>query len=143
PGVTEAIVMVRMSSKFWSVAAAVAAAALLGSCGGGGRGGGNANGPNPTTTPPPVNAVHTVLMQGVPFVLNPDTAMFRNIDNPPVGAVDITVNWPGSGDLNLYVTSNQCANFNDVLSGRCPTLAKSDGAAKPEVGRFNTSANQI
>ena len=135
--------MVRLSSKFWSVMAAVAASALLGSCGGGGDGGGNPNGPGPNPTPTPVNTVHTVLMQGVPFILNPDTAMFRNIDNPPVGTIDITVNWPGSGDLNLYVTSNQCANFADVSSGRCPTLAKADGTAKPETARFNTSANQI
>jgi hypothetical protein len=69
--------------------------------------------------------------------------MFRNIDNPPVGTVDITVNWPGSGDLNLYVTPNSCSNFADVASGRCPTLTKADGAAKPEVARFNTSNNQI
>jgi hypothetical protein len=132
--------MVRMSSKFWPVLAAVAAAALLGSCGGGG--GGNPNGPNPTPTPP-ANQVRTVLMSGVPFILNPDTAMFRNIDNPPAGMLDITVNWPGSGDLNLYVTANSCANFADVLSGRCPTLAKADGTAKPETARFNTTANQI
>jgi hypothetical protein len=119
-----------------------AAAVLLGSCGGGGDDGGNPGNPNPPVTTPPAQ-VRTVLMSGVPFVLNPDTAMFRNIDNPPVGTIDITVNWPGGGDLNLYVTANSCANFADVLSGRCPTLAKSDGTTKPEVARFNTAANQI
>jgi hypothetical protein len=136
--------MMRMSSRFGSVAALVAVAVVFGNCGGGGDGGGgNPNGPGPQPTPTPVNTVHTVLMQGVPFILNPGTAMFRNIDNPPVGNVDITVNWPGSGDLNLFVTPNTCANFADVASGRCATLAKSDGAAKPEVARFNTAANQI
>jgi hypothetical protein len=133
--------MVRSSFRVWSVA--VAASLVLSSCGGG-DGGGNPNGPGPNPTPtPPVNSVHTVLMQGVPFVLNPDTAMFRNIDNPPVGMIDINVNWPGSGNLNLYVTANSCSNFADVASGRCPTLAKADGTAKPETARFNTSANQI
>ena len=134
--------MVRVSSKVRSVLALAAAAALFGSCGGGGSN--NPNGPGtPSPTPtPPVNSVRTVLMTGVPFILNPDTVMFRNVDNPPVGTLDISVDWPGSGDLNLYVTANSCSNFSDVLAGRCPTLGKSDGTAKPEVVRFNTTANQ-
>lgn len=132
--------MVRVSSKVRSVLALAAAAALLGSCGGGGA---NPSGPGPSPTPtPPANSVRTVLLSSVPFVLNPETVMFRNVDNPPVGMLDVTVDWPGGGDINLYVTSNSCANFNDVLAGRCATLGKSDGTAKPEVVRFNTTANQ-
>jgi hypothetical protein len=135
--------MVRASSKAGRVVAVMAAAAFLGSCGGGGDDGGNPNGPgNPPQNPPPANQVRTVLMAGVPFVLNPDTAMFRNIDNPPVGTLDIRVDWPGSGNINLYVTANSCSNFADVTAGRCPTLARSDGSAKPEVASFTTSANQ-
>lgn len=134
--------MVRLSSRTRSVLAAGAAAFLLASCGGGGSNPNNPN-PNPTATPTPVGSpTHTVLLSAVPFVLNPATAMFRNVDNPPVGQLDVTVNWGGSGDLNLYVTPNSCANFQDVLGGRCATLAKSDGTAKPETVRFNTTANQ-
>lgn len=131
-----------VSSTVRSVLAAGVAAVLLGSCGGGGNDGPTGpSSPSPSATPVQ-NPVHTVLLSGIPFVLNPATAMFRNVDNPPVGQLDVTVNWPGSGDLNLYVTPNSCANFNDVQSGRCATLGKSDGTGKPETVRFNTTANQ-
>ncbi|HET8648027.1 MAG TPA: hypothetical protein VFO85_21200 [Vicinamibacteria bacterium] len=130
--------MARNTSKTWSALAALAVtAALLPSCGGGG--GGNPNGPGPNPTPTPSNAVRTVLLSGVPFVLNPGTAMFRNVDDVPAGTLDIAVNWPGSGDINLYVTPNSCANFADVQAGRCQVMAKSDGTAKPETVNFATT----
>jgi hypothetical protein len=131
-----------VSSTVRSVLAAGMTAVLLASCGGGGNNGPtDPNTPSPTPTPVQ-NPVRTMLLSGVPFVLNPTTAMFRNVDNPPVGQLDVTLNWPGGGDLNLYVTPNSCANFQEVQSGRCAALGKSDGAAKPETVRFNTTANQ-
>lgn len=133
----------RVRASVRKVTAAAAMAALLGGCGGGSGNGGNPNGPGtPTPTPPPANQVRTVLMSGVPFILNPGTVMFRNVDDVPAGTLDVTVNWSGSGDLNLYVTPNSCANFSDVQSGRCEVVSKSDGTAKPEVARFNTTAGR-
>lgn len=131
--------MARISSRVRSLSAVSAALALLGGCGGGDS---NPNGPGGSPTPPPVNQVHTVLMSGVPFILNPDTVMFRNVDNVPAGTLDVTVNWAGASDLNLYVTPDSCANFADVRAGRCQLMGKSDGTAKPETVRFATTAGR-
>lgn len=130
-------------TRIRSLAAAAAVAALLAGCGGDGAGGNPAApGASPAPTPPPANQVRTVLMTGVPFVLNPGTAMFRNVDNVPAGTLDVTVDWPGGGDLNLYVTPEACANFADVQAGRCQLMGKSDGTAKPEAVRFTTTAGR-
>jgi hypothetical protein len=83
-----------------------------------------------------------VLQSNVPFVLNPGTVMFRNVDNPPVGTLDVSVNWPGGGDLNLYVTPDSCSSFSDLQGGRCQVLGRADGTAKPEVVSFATAANR-
>lgn len=118
---------------------AAAVAALLSGCGGDGA---TPTAPVASPTAPPANQVRTVLMSGVPFVLNAGTAMFRNVDNVPAGTLDVTVDWGGGGDLNLYVTPEACANFADVQAGRCPVVGKSDGTAKPEVVRFSTTSGR-
>lgn len=131
--------MVRSTSRVLSVlAGAATAAALFASCGGDG----GPSGPSGSPTPPPVNQVRTVLMNNVPFVLNPDTAMFQNVDNTPAGTLDVTVNWPGSSNLNLYVTPESCANVAEVISGACQVMGKSDGTSKPETVRFATTAGR-
>ena len=127
-------------SRLRSVLAAVTAAALLGSCGGGdGDGGGPTNPGNPGN--PQQNLVRTVLLSNVGFVLNPDMVLFRNVDNPPVGTLDISADWSGGGNIDVYVTT-ECGSFSDVRSGRCQVAGKSDGTSKPEVVRFTTTANR-
>lgn len=136
--------MRRWSSTARTVTGILAAAFLLGSCGGGDNPGGPTNpGGNPSPSPgsggPPTR---TVLMSNVAFVLNPDTVMFRNIDNPPAGTLDVSVNWPGGGDLNLYVTPDSCSSFSDLRGGRCQVLGRADGTSKPERVSFETAANR-
>jgi hypothetical protein len=136
--------MVRLSSTMRSLSAAVAASVLLAGCGGGD--GQPPTGPNPNPGPGGGggggNPVRTVLMAGVPFVLAPDAVMVRNVDNPPAGTLDVTVNWPGGGDLNLYVTPDSCTSFSDLRGNRCQVLARAEGTSKPESASFTTTASR-
>ena len=66
-------------------------ASLLASCGGGGS-----STPNPVTQPPPATATRIMLIEGAPFSLQPNTATFRNIDQPPAGTIDGTLDWNGA-----------------------------------------------
>jgi hypothetical protein len=132
----------RNPSMTRSAVALFTGAALLASCGGDTPTGPGGGGGTPSPSPSTGTQVRTVLQANVPFVLNPGTAMFRNIDNPPAGTLDVSVNWPGGGDLNLYVTPDSCANFGDVQAGRCQILGRADGTAKPERVSFATVANR-
>ena len=150
-GVAEASVMVRRSSSLRSVLAAGAAAFLLASCGGGSSNPNNPNpNPSPTATPTPVGSpVHTVLLGGVGFVLNPTTAMFRNVDNPPVGQLDITVNWDGGGATTSATAGASFAGFQTIRGALFTTpgtgftqspLVETAGPADQTL-RFRLSAN--
>ena len=114
------------------------AASWLSSCGGGGS-----SAPNPVTQPPPPSATRIVLVEAAPFSLQPGTATFKNIDFPPAGTIDGTLDWTGSADMNLYVTDNSCAGFTELRAGRCTVLVRADGVAKPERLSFTAAANRV
>ena len=113
-------------------------ASWLSSCGGGGS-----SAPNPVTQPPPATATRIVLIEGAPFSLQANTATFRNIDQPPAGTIDGTLDWNGGADMNLYVTDNSCPGFTDLRAGRCNLLVRADGVAKPERLTFTAAANRV
>ncbi len=105
---------------------------LLSACGGGSS--------SPTSVPsPPPNAVRSVLSSGVGFTLQPGTATYKNIDLPPNGILDATVDWAGGNNINVFVTDNVCPGFLDVQAGRCPVIVKSDGTSKPERVTWSTT----
>jgi hypothetical protein len=107
-------------------------------------GGGGSSAPNPVpppTTPPAAQRV--VLIDGAPFSLQPGTATFKNIDFPPAGTIDGTLDWSGGADMNLYVTDNSCPGFNTLTGGGCNVLARAEGTAKPETLTFTAAANRI
>jgi hypothetical protein len=109
----------------------------LAACGGGG-----ASTPNPVATPPPA-AQRVVLIDGATFSLQPGTATYKNIDQPPAGTIDGTLDWNGGADMDLYVTDNVCAGFTTLKAGGCTVLARAEGPAKPEKLTFTAAANRI
>jgi hypothetical protein len=118
--------------------ALVANAPWLAGCGGGGS---SAPNPVPPITPPAANRV--VLIDGAPFSLQPGTATFKNIDQPPAGTIDGTLDWTGGTDMNLYVTDNSCPGFNTLKSGGCNVMVRAEGTAKPERLSFTATANRV
>jgi hypothetical protein len=117
------------------VPCAVAAAAMLaGGCGGGSTPQGN----TPVTTPP--QATRSVLFSGAAFSLRPGTATYKNIDLPPNGTLDTVVDWAGANDINVYVTDNACAGFQELRAGGCPVIVQSESAtARPERLTWSTT----
>jgi hypothetical protein len=122
---------------FGCLALAVTAPWLAG-CGGGGS-----SGPNTVPSVAPPSATRVVLIDGAPFSLQPGTATFKNIDFPPAGTIDGTLDWAGSADMNLYVTDNTCPGFNTLKGGGCNVLVRAEGGAKPERLTFTAAANRI
>jgi hypothetical protein len=81
-----------------------------------------------------------VLISGAAFQLRPGTATYKNIDLPPSGMLDATVDWAGTNDVNMYVTDNVCPGFQELRAGACPVIVKADSAtAKPERVTWSTS----
>lgn len=107
-----------------------------------GCGGGGSSAPNPVPSAPPA-ATRVVLLDNAPFTLQPGTATFKNIDQPPPGTVDGTLDWSGGSDMNLYVTDNSCPGFNTLQAGGCNVLVRAEGAAKPERLSFTATANRV
>src|SRR5512134_1129106 len=124
-----------------SLLALVFVAPFLGSCGGGESPGGPD--PQPSSTPTPANSVRSILIPNFGFVLAPDVASFQNIDFPPVGNIDVTIDWGGGSQVNLYVAESSCASFTDIRQGRCSVLARDDSPSKPKVVRFNSVAGRV
>jgi hypothetical protein len=109
-------------------------ALLLGSCGGG------SGSPTSPATPPPAGSFRTVLMSGASFELKPGQATYKNLDKPPEGTIDGTVDWAGSNDIQLYVTDNVCTGILDLRAGRCNVITRSDTpGVKPRRVTFATS----
>jgi hypothetical protein len=114
---------------------AVAATAMLA----GGCGGSTPQGNTPVTTPP-AQATRTVLFTGAAFSLRPGTATYKNIDLPPNGTLDTIVDWAGANDINLYVTDNACAGFQEMRAGACPVIVKADSpSTRPERLSWSTT----
>ena len=129
----------RAISRGVAVVIAGSVMAALPSCGGKG---------SPTTptpsTPTPTQTVRTVISTGN-FTIRAGTATFKNIDGPPNGTIDATVEWSDPGNpIDLFVTDGRCTGFTDLQGGRCTVLARAEGAAKPKRVTFtNSTANAV
>lgn len=118
-----------MTKRTWLLAPLVLSVA----CGGG-------DGPTrPSTGGTTGGPTRTVLIADAGFSLEPGTATYKNIDLPPAGTLDTTVNWAGGNDINVYVTDNVCPGFIDLRAGRCNVIARAEGTAKPERLSWSTT----
>jgi hypothetical protein len=128
------------SRPFALVVMAGAVLASFSSCGG------NKTSSNPTqvATPTPApQAVHTDL-GGTNFTVRAGRSSFTNVDFPPAGTLDVTTNWPGDDNIDVYATDASCPGFDAVTSGACPILAKGvSPTAKPERITFATQTGKI
>jgi hypothetical protein len=71
----------------------------------------------------------------------PGGATFADtVDNVPAGEIDARVDWPGTSDLNLYVTDTRCPGRIELLAAQCRVFAQMVGSAKPERIQFTTTA---
>ena len=108
--------------------------------------GGNKTSSTPTqvATPTPAPAaVHTDL-GGTNFTVRAGRSSFTNVDFPPAGTLDVTTNWPGDSNIDVYATDASCPGFDAVTSGACPILAKGVSlTAKPERITFPTQTGKI
>jgi hypothetical protein len=108
--------------------------------------GGNKTSSTPTqvATPTPApQAVHTDL-GGTNFTVRAGRSSFTNVDFPPAGTLDVTTNWPGDDNIDVYATDASCPGFDAVTSGACPILAKGvSPTAKPERITFATQTGKI
>jgi len=124
-------------------ALAVMAGAVLVSfsnCGGGSK---TVSKPTQVATPTPVPKVHTDL-GGTNFTVRGGRSSFTNVDFPPAGLLDVTANWPGDSNVDIYATDASCPGFEQVAAGACVILARGDGpATKPERITFTTTTGKI
>ena len=108
--------------------------------------GGNKTSSTPTqvATPTPAPAaVHTDL-GGTNFNVRAGRSSFTNVDFPPVGTLDVTTNWPGDSNIDVYATDASCPGFDSVTAGACTVLAKAvSTTTKPERVTFATQAGKI
>jgi hypothetical protein len=107
-------------------------------CGGGGPS-------TPTASPSaPVQQVRTVL-GNADFTLRAGSATFKAIDNPPLGMMDVTVDWANaSNTINVYWADGRCPGFPNLQAGQCNVLAKAEGVTKPKrLTLNNTTANAV
>jgi hypothetical protein len=110
--------------------------ATLATCGGGGPSA-------PTASPSPVQ-VRTVL-GNADFTLLAGRATFKAIDNPPIGMMDVTVDWANTANrIDVYWTDGRCPGFPNLQAGQCTVLARAEGVTKPKRLTFNnTTANAV
>ena len=93
--------------------------------------------PSPTPTPAPVRTVLTTKALTLPA----GTTASETVDNVPSGTVDVRLEWAdAAADLNLYVTDTSCSSILEILGGACRVLGQANGAARPEVVTFATTA---
>ena len=63
--------------------------------------------------------------------------VFRlEVDLIPPGKVATTVEWSGTTNVNIYVTTPSCVSGRDAISGACARVALTSGNAKPKVVSF-------
>jgi hypothetical protein len=107
-------------------------------------GGKTSSTPTQVATPTPApQAVHTDL-GGTNFTVRAGRSSFTNVDFPPAGTLDVTTNWPGDDNIDVYATDASCPGFDAVTSGACPILAKGvSPTAKPERITFATQTGKI
>ena len=111
----------------FALAAAVSTAL---SCGGGSKS------PTAVSTPPPAGATRTVLISGASFQLSPGTATYKNIDIPPEGMLDATVDW----DFFSRTRSELGAAFVRVLGYFREDGEKAVGRIEEAMQRRDTAA---
>ena len=112
--------------------------ATLTTCGGGGPS-------TPTASPSaPVQQVRTVL-GNADFTLRAGSATFKAYDNPPIGMMDVTVDWGNAANrIDVYATDGRCPGFPNLQAGQCTVLARAEGVTKPKRLTFsNTTANAV
>jgi len=130
-----------MKSRPFALAlAAGAVLAFFSSCGGGKT----SSTPTTVATPTPAPAtVHTDL-GGTNFNVRGGRSSFTNVDFPPAGTLDVTTNWPGDSNIDVYATDASCPGFDSVTAGACVILAKGvSPSAKPERITFPTQTGKI
>lgn len=111
----------------------------LSSCGGGS----SPSGPTPGASAP-TQQVRTVLGTS-DFTIRAGGATFKSIDNPPIGMMDVTVEWGNvANGIDAFATDGRCPGFPDLQAGRCTVLARAEGTAKPKRLSFsNATANAV
>jgi hypothetical protein len=125
----------------WTRRAVALVLLFLPSCGGGGS---SPTSPGqPSAGPSSSTGFRSVLISDLTFSLQPGAATYKNVDLPPVGTLDATIDWAGNNDIKVYVTDNTCTGFNDLRAGRCNMITKADGTAKPQKVSFATQAGRI
>ena len=98
--------------------------------------------PVATATPAPAT-VHTDL-GGTNFNVRAGRSSFSNVDFPPAGTLDVTANWPGDSNIDIYATDASCPGFDSVTAGACVVLARgASPSAKPERITFPTQTGKI
>jgi hypothetical protein len=96
-----------------------------------------------TPTPTPQN-VHTDL-GATSFDVKAGRVLSTNVDFPPVGTLDVTVDWSDpSNSIQAYATDQSCPGFPSIASGGCQVLGKADTpGTKPQRFSFQTQGGKI
>jgi hypothetical protein len=74
------------------------------------------------------------------FNLAGEATFSDTVDNVQAGVIDARVEWPGTSDLNLYLTDTSCPGRVELLAAQCRVFAQAAGTAKPERIQLTTTA---
>ena len=91
--------------------------------------------PTQVATPTPVPSPLTVRtsLGATNFTVRGGRSSSTNVDFPPVGTLDVAVDWPGDSNIDLYATDASCAGFDAIMAGACTVLAKAESATALRV----------
>lgn len=68
----------------------------------------------------------------------------KNLDFPPVGTIDASIDWTRGSNVDIYAADSSCANPADLLAGRCTVLARNETVGQnPKSITFQSVANRI